>query len=456
VTRTFDLCIIGSGSGNMIVDDRFAGWSVALVDSGTFGGTCLNVGCIPTKMLAYPADLADDPRTAAALGVELSLARVDWSALRDRVFSRVDTISQEGERGRRADPHVVVFAAEAKFVGPRRLQVGDETISADRVVLAAGSRVRVPDLPGLADVEFHTSDTVMRLDRLPGAMIIVGGGYVSAEFAHIFSALGSAVTVLNRSDRMLAHQDHDIADRFTREIGTRVDLRLETTVSGLEPLPGGRVRVATTGPSSGSLDADVLLLATGRRPNGDRLDLAAGGVDSDTDGFVMVDDRQRTTADGVFALGDVCSPRMLKHVANHEARVVQHNLLHPDSMIGSDHRHVPQAVFSEPQLASVGLTEDEARARGIPFVVGRADYGETAYGWAMEDTAHFAKVLADPTSGLLLGGHIVGPQASILIQPVVQALSFGTPAAELARGQYWPHPAMSEVVEGALLDLPIV
>ena len=146
---------------------------------------------------------------------------------------------------------------------------------------------------------------------------------------------------------------------------------------------------------------------------------------------------------------------MLKHVANHEARVVQHNLLHPDALVRSDHRYVPQAIFSDPQVASVGLTEAEAELRGIAYVVGRADYGDTAYGWAMGDTADFVKVLADPATGLLIGAHLVGPQATSLIQPLIQAMSFGTTATEAARGQYWPHPAMSEVVENALLDLPL-
>jgi mycothione reductase len=203
------------------------------------------------------------------------------------------------------------------------------------------------------------------------------------------------------------------------------------------------------------LEADVLLVATGRRPNGDRLRLGAGGVDTDEDGFVRVDEFQRTSAPGVFALGDVSSPRMLKHVANAEARVVQHNLLTPGAMIRSDHRAVPQAVFSDPQVASVGLTERAAREGGTRYVVGRAAYGDTAYGWALEDDRHFAKVLADPGTGRLLGAHVVGPQATVLIQPVVQAMAHGTDAHALARGTYWPHPALTEVIEKALLALPL-
>ncbi len=454
MTRSFDLCIIGSGSGNTIADERFRDQKIALIDSGTFGGTCLNVGCIPTKMYVYPAGLARTPDRARPLGVELGRTTIDWPAIRERIFSRVDSISRSGERWRREDRDVTLFSDEARFAGPRRIRVGAEEIAADRVVIAAGSRPVVPDVPGLDEVEFHTSDTVMRLHALPQSMVILGGGYVAAEFAHIFSAFGTRVTIVNRSARLLGRQDVDVAERFTTELGDRVDLALNSTISGLAPLAGGGVRVTIAGDAARGVDADVLLVGTGRRPNGDRLDLDAAGVEVDEDGFVVVDEHQQTTAAGVFALGDVSSHQMLKHVANADARVVGHNLLHPDAMICSDHENVPQAVFSEPQVASVGLTEAEAREQNRAYALGRADYSETAYGWAMGDTGHFVKVLADPRTDLLLGAHIVGPQATNLIQPLVQAMAFRTRAHDVARSQYWPHPAMSEVVENALLDLP--
>ena len=452
----FDLCIIGTGSGNSIIDERFDHLNVALVEMGTFGGTCLNVGCIPSKMFVHPADLAASTVQATRLGVDLHLRQIQWREIRDRIFGRIDPKAVKGRADRQQSDNVTVFDGRARFVGARELDVGaPQPITADRVVIAAGSRPVVPDVAGLSSVEFHTSDTVMRLPELPQSMIIIGGGYVAAEFAHIFSAFGTSVTVLNRSDLLLRREDADIAERFTELLGRRVDVRLNTRVDKVEPTVDGRVRVHIEG-SGGDperLDAEALLVATGRVPNGDTLDLARGGIEVDDDGLVLVDDYQRTSADGVFALGDVSSREQLKHVANKDARVVQHNLLHPDSMITSDRRFVPRAVFSQPQVASVGLTEAEIAKQGIDYVVSRQDYGETAFGWAMEDTDHFVKIIADEKSKLILGAHVIGPHASSLIQPLIHAMSFEQPAPEVARGQYWIHPAMTEVIENALLGL---
>jgi mycothione reductase len=202
-----------------------------------------------------------------------------------------------------------------------------------------------------------------------------------------------------------------------------------------------------------TVEVDVLLLATGRVPNSDQLGLENTGVSVAESGLVVVDEYQRTTAEGIWAMGDVSSPDQLKHVANQDARVVQHNLLHRDDLVPSDHHHVPSAVFSSPQVAAVGLTEQAAREQGLDVVVASEAYGGVAYGWAMEDESHFVKLVGDRATGLLVGAHLVGPQASILIQPLIQAMSFDQPYAGLARGQYWIHPALTEVVENALLKL---
>jgi mycothione reductase len=450
----YDLAIVGSGSGNSLIGPEFAEWQIAIIEESTFGGTCLNVGCIPTKMYVYPADLAESVKNAGHLGLDGTIDHVRWADLRDRVFGRIDSISAEGRDYRaHGEPNTTLYEAHAEFVGPTELLLSTgETITADRIVLAAGSRPIIPDGVAASAVPFHTSDTIMRIDELPERIAILGGGYIAAEFAHVFSAFGVETTVLARGARLLRRLDGDIAQRFTEIARQHWDVRTEMRVESLESV-GGAVRLSL---DDGSVvEADLLLVATGRVPNADRLNLAAAGVEVHPDGRVIVDAHGRTTAAHVWSLGDVSSAHQLKHVANHEARVVAHNLAHPDDLMESDHRFVPAAVFTYPQIASVGLTEEQAIESGQPFVTAVLEYGSTAFGWAMDDTTSLCKVLADPTSGQLLGAHIMGEQAATLIQPLIQAMSFGLGVREMARGQYWIHPALTEVVENALLKLEL-
>jgi mycothione reductase len=447
----FDLAIIGSGSGNSLVTPDFDDWSIAVVEESTFGGTCLNVGCIPTKMFVHPADLACGARDASRLGVDSRVDRVRWADIRDRIFGRIDPISSGGRDYRRAGRNTTLFETHAEFVDEHTLQLGTgEQITADRIVIAAGSRASVPDVVRESGVPFHTSDTIMRIDEVPPRIAVLGGGYIAAEFAHVFSAFGAQTTVILRGDKLTRHLDHDIATAFTTVSIEHWDVRLGYHLTALHTEGDA---VCMTLDDGSSFEADLLLVATGRIANGDRLNLAAAGVKTHADGRVAVDANQRTSVPHIWALGDVSSEYRLKHVANHEARVVAHNLAHPDDLIESDHRFVPSAVFTHPQLATVGLTEDEAAAQGLDYVTALQPYGETAYGWAMEDVTSLCKLIADPDTGLLLGAHIMGEQAATLIQPLVQGMSFGLTVREMARGQYWIHPALTEVIENALLKL---
>jgi mycothione reductase len=453
----YDLAVIGTGSGNTIVTKKFADWKVAIVEDNIFGGTCLNVGCIPTKMFVYPADLARDTQRAPELGVDAAYDGARWADIRDRIFGRIDPISQSGKAYRERLPNIDLYGAHATFVDDHTLTlqheegVAREQITADQIVLAAGSRVKVPDIPGLDDVDFHTSDTVMRLEDLPRRMTIIGGGYVAAEFAHVFSALGTEVTQLERGPVLLRRHDEDVSKQFTKLAARQWDVRLEVVATKVVHRDATTVLSLSDGTE---LETDVLLIATGRVPNGDRLGLENTGIGHD-DGQIEVDEFQRTAVEGVWAMGDVSSDYELKHVANLEARTIQHNLLHPDDLLASDHRFVPSAVFTHPQIASVGLTSQAAREQGIEHVAVTEDYADIAYGWAMESPPgeHFVKLIADAAGERLLGAHIIGPQASLLLQPLVQALSLGGSPYALAREQYWPHPSMAEVVENALLQL---
>ncbi len=451
----FDLAIIGSGSGNTILDERFAGMKVALLEDGVFGGTCLNVGCIPTKMFVYAAEVARTIRNSAKYGIDARIEQVRWTDIVNRVFGRIDPISANGERYRRDETAgTTLFSGHATFVGPRTLQTETgEVITADQVVIAAGSRPSIPDVVASSAVTFHTSNDVMRLPELPQHLVIIGAGFIAAEFAHVFSAFGSEVTIIGRGEVLLRHLDHDIAEHFTELAKKKWDVRLGVTVTSVT---GAGAAISIELSDGSVVTGDALLVATGRTPNGDRLGVEATGVELDEQGRVVVDEYQRTTAEGVFALGDVTSPYQLKHVANHEARVVAHNLLHrawdsTGDLTRADHRFVPAAVFTDPQIADVGLTETAAREAGYDIAVKVQRYADVAYGWAMEDDEGLCKIIVEKGSNRILGAHIIGVHAPTVIQPLIQAMQFGLDADTMAHGQYWIHPALPEVVENALL-----
>jgi mycothione reductase len=457
--ESYDLAIIGTGSGNSILSDRYAKKRVAICEQGAFGGTCLNVGCIPTKMFVYAAEVAETIRAASRYGIDAHIDRVRWDDIVSRVFGRIDPISIGGEDYRRAQPNADVYAGHTRFAGVQddgryllRTDDGDE-FSAEQVVIAAGARPVIP--PAILDcgVRYFTSDDVMRMAELPKHMVIVGGGFVACEFAHIFSALGVRITMVIRGGSLLRHLDDTLSRKFTRIASSKWEVRSHRNILGAHENRGGIVLELDDG---SDLRADAVLVATGRRSNGDQLDAEKAGVDLD-DRRVVVDEYQRTHARNVFALGDVSSPYELKHVANHEARVVQHNLLcdwdDSEAMTATDHRYVPAAVFTDPQIAYVGLTENEAVAKGFHVSCKIQDYADVAFGWAIEDTTGIVKLVSDSATDRLLGAHIMGPQASSIIQPLIQAMTFGLTAKQMARGQYWIHPALPEVIENALLGL---
>jgi len=458
--KHFDVAVIGSGSGNTLLDHRFDELDVAILEHGVFGGTCLNVGCIPTKMYVYAADIARAVQHAERYGVDAHIDKVRWTDIVDRVFGRVDPISAGGKRYREhGTPNTSLYCGHATFVGPKAIDTGTgETITAERVVIAAGSRPIIPEKVLTSGVSFHTNDDVMRLPGLPEHLVIIGGGYIAAEFAHVFSALGTRVSVIGRSPLLLRHLDGGIAERFTALAQQKWDVHLGHRIAEVR---GGVGEIEVELTNGTVVHGDALLVAAGRRPNGDLLQVAAAGVGMHADGRVMVDEQQRALSpaedvlDGVFALGDVSSPFQLKHVANHEARVVQHNLLDPQTPRSTDHRFVPAAVFTDPQIATVGMSEQQAREAGLDIAVKVQAYGDVAYGWAMEDVEGLCKVIAERGTGRLLGAHVMGAQASTVIQPLIQAMSFGLSAPEMASGQYWIHPGLPEVVENALLGLDI-
>lgn len=454
--KHYDLIIIGTGSGNSILGPEFHDKSIAIVEKGAFGGTCLNVGCIPTKMFVYASEIALAVRESERYGISAEVSAVDWPSIVNRVFrDRIDPISASGEEYRRGPktPNIDVYDQHASFIAPKTIRTGqgseEAIISGDRIVIATGSRPFIDQKVIDSGVRYYTNENIMRLESLPTSMVVMGGGYIAMEFAHVFDALGVKVTVVNRSEKLLRQLDSDISDRFTEITKEKLDCRLGRTIDSITETDGV---VTLTLDDGSTAHGEVFLVATGRIPNGDLMDLDKAGVEMDGR-RIKVDQYGRTTAPDVWALGDVSSPYLLKHVANAEMRAVKHNLLHPEDLQPMPHENVPAAVFTHPQIGTVGLTEDEAHAAGYNITVKVQNYGDVAYGWAMEDTEHFVKLIADKDTGLLLGAHFIGPQASTLVQQLITVMAFKLDARDVATKQYWIHPALPELTENALLGL---
>jgi mycothione reductase len=454
-TEKYDLIIVGSGSGNSVINDEMDNWKIAVVERWTFGGTCLNRGCIPSKMFVYAADVAESAAhdNTTQYGVTTRFESADWPTIVQRVFRRIDPIADGGLQYREGLPHVTVYHGHANFVGERTLQVDGVTITGDRIVLANGAQSFIPEIHGIDEVPYHTSDTIMKIAHPPKHLVVLGGGFIAAELSHVFGSLGSRITIINRSHRLLRIQDHEISQRYTELAARRFEVVLGAHVERVYMTAEGIGVRLSTGGGDVVVEGDTLLVAAGRVPNGDDISAEAGGVNIGADDRVIVDQYGRTSAAGVWALGDINGRYQLKHMANGEAKVIQHNLLHPDDLHELDHRPAPHAVFGSPQIGAVGLTETQAIELGRPFSVISHPYADTAYGWALEDTSGFCKLIGDPETRTLLGAHVIGYQASLLVQLLVQGMHLGNTVDEMATGQVWIHPALSEVVEQALLKL---
>jgi mycothione reductase len=451
----YDLIIIGAGSGNMLPAPELEHLKTAIIEEDRFGGTCLNRGCIPSKMFIVTADAATNVTGAERLGVFATLDRVEWTAVRDRIFGRIDPLHQAAVDFRRSHG-VDVYTEPARFVAPKVIEVGTLRLTADIFVIATGARPIIPPIPGLEGVGYYTSDTIMRIDEVPESLIVIGGGFIAAELGYVFGAFGADVTIVGREPRLLMAEDEEISQRFTELTAQSRRVLLDSVVDSVERASDGvavNVRHLHGAQPPQRLSASALLVATGRRPNTDLLCAPAGGLDLDEHGHLVADRAYRTSVPGVWTLGDATNHFQLKHMANAETRVVRHNIVHPEAVKTLPTALRPHAVFSNPQVASVGLTEEEAQAQGQSYVKAVRPYAEAAYGWALEDTTSFIKLLADPSTRLLLGAHILGPDAALLLQPLLQAMMLGQTVDQIAHDVLYIHPALVEVVEQALLAL---
>ena len=448
--KEYGLIVVGSGAGMNVIDTALAlGHRVALVEEGPIGGTCLNRGCIPSKVLVHAADVVREAEEAARIGVHLRLDKVDYPALKKRMWEIVLSGRHEIEDAIKHATDLDLFPLIGSFVSDYTMQVGNETIKAPRIVLASGARAQIPPIPGLDKVKFHTYRTVFDIEEPPESMVILGGGYIGCEFAHFFSAIGAKVALIGRNSVLLPHEEPETSLLVRKRLSKHVEIHTGADVVKVEG-KNGRVAVTFNDPASPGekvIEAQHLLVAVGVRSNSDWLKPEKTGVKTDDKGWILTNAYLETSKPNIYSLGDALGRNMYRHTANYEASVVRNNLFSQQKMTLDLHA-VPHAVFTDPQVGQVGMTEEEAKAQ-FKVMVGVARFHETAMGFAYDDEEAFVKVLVEYPTRRILGATVVGPQASILIQQVVNMMASDSQTfAPLVRAQII-HPTLSEAVASA-------
>jgi len=451
--KHYDYLVIGSGAATTALSlARSHGLKVALVDKGPAGGTCLNVGCIPSKLLIYPADRVTEIEEAARLGIYSEILRVDFPVIMKRMRATVHPSRDQIRRSLRAMLGEDYYEGTGRFVGDHLLEVQGLLLQADKVVIGAGARPFIPPIEGLDGVPYLTNETLLDLDKRPESLAIIGGGYIAVEYGHFFSAMGTKVTILEMADRLLTEEEPLISALLERKLSERVAVRTGSKVVGARRAGRG-VELDVVSEADGSrstVGAERLLVAAGRVPNSDVLQVSETGVEVDSHGFIVANERMETSAPNIWALGDVIGKGMFRHVANEEAYVAAHNSLH-DEKIEMEYHAMPRAVFGYPQIASVGMTEAQAAAEHH-LLIGYAHYSDVAKGEAMMEFDGFAKAVVDAHDRHILGFHIIGPYAPILIQEVINIMAAKGTVSQAFLGMHI-HPALPELVVRTLANL---
>jgi len=445
----FDVLVLGSGCGLEIVEQAVAREkSVALIEPGPLGGTCLNAGCIPSKMLIAPADSVAEMERTARLGIRTHVESVDFPGIMRRM--RADRAHMRSHLRESIGSGVRHFRKPGVFVAPHVVRSGTTEIEAPQVFIAAGARTVIPPIPGLDSVDYLTNESVLELSEKPGSLIIMGGGYIAVEYCHFFASMGTKVTVVEMMDRLVTSEEPEVSAALQQSLSKRAHI---LTGMKVEAVSTGRRIVSvrarpTDGGESRTYRAERLLVAVGRRSNADLLGVAEAGIETDRRGFITVDAHMRTNQPEVYAVGDINGRAMFRHAANVQALVAAANAF-DGADVEMDYRAVPHAVYSHPQIASVGLTEAQAREAGHDVVTTITPYADVAKGQALMEFEGFTKAVVERGSERILGFHIIGPYAPILIQEVVNAMQSGGHMDELVRGIHI-HPELTELIPSSL------
>ena len=447
--QKFDIIIIGSGGGSKITRPAAnMGYKVAIIDHGPLGGTCLNRGCIPSKMLIHPADVISEIREASRFDISVSQdISVDTQSLVTRVSQEIDSDSASIAPMYDKHENITLFTDTASFVSDKVIQVGSEQLTADKVFIVSGARPFVPPVLGLQGTPYWTSTEALRATKAPESLIVVGGGYIACELGYYYQSLGTKVTFVVRSD-FISNQDDDVIDEFKNGFLPLVSAELGAQLKQVHfDESGFKVSIEQNGALK-DLHAEKLLFATGVVPNTDALQLKNTGIMMNAKGYINVNDELETSVKGVYAFGDVIGRHLFRHSANFEGEYLFNTLFQKSQSGPIEYKPMPWALFGNPQVAGVGLNERDCQEQGVDYFVGKNFYKNSAMGMALRSDNGFVKLIFEKGSERLIGAQIVGKEASDMIHMLIMGMNLSVCLNDLLTMIYI-HPALPEIVRNA-------
>jgi mycothione reductase len=452
--KRYDVVVVGAGDVGLAVAFKASGkgLKVALIDRGNVGGTCVNSGCVPSKTLIYTADRMLEAAKTADLGFRAEIISIDFKAIMERMRGVVSAGRNGIRSALKETDNLDFFNKECHFIDEHTIEAGGEKIRGKKIFIASGARPAIPPVKGLEAVSYLTNESVLELQTRPESIIFLGGGYIGLEYAHFFSAMGTKSTIIDRSPVLVPFEEPEISELLRKEIGNRTELHLGVEVVEVKYSGDGySVTVKDTGTAEETeVSAEALMVAAGRKSNADILKVENAGIATGKSGFIEVDDYLRTNKKNIWALGDAIGKAMFTHSGDKEAEIAWQNAT-SRKKIKMDFGSVPHAVYTHPQVASVGLTEHRAR-KEHDVLVGKAMYSDTVMGEAMAEREGFAKAVVEKGSGKILGFHIAGPHAAMLIQEVVNTVMLGGNVKSITNSMHI-FPALSNLIPEALENL---
>jgi len=453
--KQYDIISIGTGSAMSIVTQALndnQDLDIAVIENEKPGGICLTRGCIPSKMLLYPAEVVNRVLEADRFGIDVDINSIDFREIMERMRDHVNPQSKNIGKNLKQSSDLDFYQADAEFIDEYTLKVDKKRIKGDKIILGTGSRPAIPPIDNLEEVGFLTSKTLLELEELPESIIIIGGGYIAAEYGYFLAMMGSEVTIIGRNPQFVPSEEKEISDVLEKKLSRYMDIYTGYEATKIKEKAGKKWVLAEDREGKKTkVKSEELLIATGRRSNSDILKPEKSGVQTDEKGWIKVNPHMRTSKENIWALGDATGEHMFKHAANYEAKIVYENAIEgKESTV--DYHAVPHAVFTYPQVASVGMKEREA-SKKHDILIGHYPYENTAKGSAMAIEDYFVKVIVDSADYRILGAHMVGPEASVLIQEIVNLMyTRNQNFLPIYHGMHI-HPSLSEVVERAFSNL---